>query len=666
MTIKSRAYSMLECKEIKQDDENYYIEGIASTPTPDRMGDIVEPMGAIFTVPMPLLWQHNRDKPVGQVTFAKPNKKGIPFKATLPKISEAGALRDRIEEAIQSIKYKLIGAVSIGFRALQDGYEFIEDGGIKFSVWEWLELSLVTIPANSEATIKMVKSIDSEYLAASGRDEYSESQRPTPPPVGVTTKNMKVKLIKPQEGNNMNLAQQIKDYQATRAAKVAELQKLMEKSAEAGETLDTEQEESFDNLQAEIVAIDKHLKRLEAMQAFEVQNAQPVSDTSGMQQRRINNVAVSQVTPIVKTHENLEPGIEFARYVMCLGKAKGDLATAAMIAEKHYPHSERVNIALKSAVAAGTTTDATWALPLVEYTQFAGDFVSYLRPMTILGKFGQGGIPELRRIPFNVHIRGQTSGGSGYWVGEGKPKPLTKFDFNDAYLGFAKVANIAVLTQELMRFSNPAAEGLVRQALAEALIERMDTDFVDPTKAEEAAVSPASVTYGVTQIQASGTDADAVRTDVKAMLQSFIDANITPSSGVWIMSQGTALTLSLMRNALGQKEFPDITMMGGMFEGLPVITSEYVANDSDGAFIYLLNASDIWLADDGQVVVDASREASIQMLDNPTNDASAGTPTTMVSMFQTDSVALRAERWINWKKRRNAAVAVLAGVNYAL
>lgn len=122
----------------------------------------------------------------------------------------------------------------------------------------------------------------------------------------------------------------------------------------------------------------------------------------------------------------------------------------------------------------------------------------------------------------------------------------------------------------------------------------------------------------------------------------------------------------MMRNALGQKEFPDITMMGGMFEGLPVITSEYVSNDSDGAFIYLVNASDVWLADDGQVVIDASREASIQMLDNPTNDASDGTATTLVSMFQTDSVALRAERWINWKKRRSAAVAVLAGVNYAL
>src|SRR3546814_17940849 len=75
---------------------------------------------------------------------------------------------------------------------------------------------------------------------------------------------------------------------------------------------------------------------------------------------------------------------------------------------------------LKAAVAAGNTIDSTWAKPLVEYVNYAGDFVDFLRPRTILGRFGAGGIPSLRRIPFNVHIKGQTVGGTGYWVGEGK------------------------------------------------------------------------------------------------------------------------------------------------------------------------------------------------------------------------------------------------------
>lgn len=174
-----RAYSILDIKAMDDDDEEkLIIRGMASTPTPDRMSDVVDPMGAKFQTPMPLLWQHNHEKPIGFVTFAKPNKKGIPFEAEIPKIKEAGTLKDRIDEAIQSIKYKLVTAVSIGFRPIQDAYEFMENGGIHFKEWEWYELSAVTIPANSEAVISAVKSIDEQFRAEAGIRDPGKGQRP--------------------------------------------------------------------------------------------------------------------------------------------------------------------------------------------------------------------------------------------------------------------------------------------------------------------------------------------------------------------------------------------------------------------------------------------------------------------------------------------------------
>src|SRR5690625_7886619 len=101
----------------------------------------------------------------------------------------------------------------------------------------------------------------------------------------------------------------------------------------------------------------------------------------------------------------------------------------------------------KAAVPAAYTTDSTWAGPLVgdEGSVFA-DFVEFLRPQTILGRFGQGGVPSLRQVPFRVPLVGQTSGGEGYWVGEGKAKPLTKFDFARRVLEPLKVDNIAAVT----------------------------------------------------------------------------------------------------------------------------------------------------------------------------------------------------------------------------
>jgi hypothetical protein len=75
-----------------------------------------------------------------------------------------------------------------------------------------------------------------------------------------------------------------------------------------------------------------------------------------------------------------------------------------------------------------------------------------------------------------------------------------------------------------------------------------------------------------------------------------------------------------------------------------------------------MNAEDIYLADDGEISIDASREASLEMSTTPAHDSITPTPTQLVSMFQTNSVAIRAERTINWTRGRPEAVVYLTGV----
>ncbi len=319
---------------------------------------------------------------------------------------------------------------------------------------------------------------------------------------------------------------------------------------------------------------------------------------------------------------------------------------------------------LKAAVAGGTTTDATWAAPLLQdVTTLTGEFLEYLRPRTIIGRFGSDGIPALTRVPFYSRVQSQTTGGSSNWVGQAIQKPVTKFDYDAITLNSAKVAAISVLSDELIRFSNPAAEGRVRDALAKIITERLDRDFIDPDKAISANVSPASITNGITGLTpSSGGDPDDVRTDVSALMGSFITANQDPTNLVWIMSATSALQLSLMRNALGQREFPDVNVKGGMFEGFPVITSQYAAvvGSPTQNVVILVNPSEIFLADDGGVTVDMSNEASIEMSDDPANESG-----TVVSMYQTNQVALRAERFINWARGRTSAVAWLDGAAWS-
>jgi HK97 family phage major capsid protein/HK97 family phage prohead protease len=659
MTVTRRAYSFLTIKTVNE--EKRIIRGIATTPAVDRVGDIVEPLGVKFTNPMPFLWQHDARKPIGTVKFDPPTKDGITFEAELPVMDEPGTLKDRIDEAWQSIKLGLVRAVSIGFRAVE--YSFMENGGIKFAESEVYELSAVTIPAQPEAVmtsiknmdaagVALIKSFDTNAPAATGTIE-----RPGKTPPGASGKSHNPVNLRPKEGIEMKtIAEQIAALEASRNAKSARMAEVMQKSMDEGRSTDQAEQEEFDTLAQEVEAIDGDLKRLRLMEKSQAASAKPVAGKTAAEGTAARS-AVQIKAPA------LEKGIGFARLAKVKALAKLDGESVRTVAKELYGEDSAVyGVVMKAAVPAGTTAEGNWAGALVgEGTDVIADFVEYLRPRTILGRFGQNGVPGLRNVPFNVPLVGQTEGGEGYWVGEGKAKPLTSFGFERNILDIYKVANIAVVTEELLRRASPAAEGLLRDSLAAAIAARLDTDFVNPAKAAVAGVSPASITNGLTAVVSSGGDADAIRTDIRALMATFIAAQNAPTSGVWIMGSTTALALSMMTNPLGQPEFPGISMNGGTFAGMPVIVSDYIPSGT----VVLANASDIYLADEGGIQVDMSREASLEMADNPAHNS--GTPTgatSLVSMFQTNSVAFRVERFINWARRRPTAVTILTGATW--
>lgn len=174
--MNNRAWSVLEIKSV--DDEQRVITGIATTPGTDRMGDIVEPMGARFAKEIPLLWQHQHDKPVGYAELGKATKSGIPFKAHIANLAEAGPLKDLLDMAWQSVKSKLVRGVSIGFKAIK--YDIMSEGGIRFTDTEIYELSLVTVPANAQATITTIKHFDGGRTLVNGGIPLVKVQREVP------------------------------------------------------------------------------------------------------------------------------------------------------------------------------------------------------------------------------------------------------------------------------------------------------------------------------------------------------------------------------------------------------------------------------------------------------------------------------------------------------
>ena len=462
------------------------------------------------------------------------------------------------------------------------------------------------------------------------------------------------------------IAEQITALETKRAAHSARMTEIMQKSVDEGRSTKEDEQEEFDTLETEVEQIDGDLKRFRSLEKTQAAAAKPVtgySAKSASDSRDSNAPA-----PLKVKAPKPDQGIQFARLAKTKALAYLDRRTDEDMAKRLYGEdSEVYALLVKANVVAGSSVSGTWGADLVsaEGAVYA-DFAEFLRPMTILGKFGNGGIPSLRQIPFRVPLITQTGGGAAYWVGEGKPKPLTALDFDRTTLDELKVATISVVTEELLRKSSPSADAILRDQLAAAVAAKIDLTFIDPAVSASAGVSPASITNGVSAVTSSGNDADAIREDVRALMATFIAANNPPTTAVWVMSATTALALSLMNNPLGQAEFPNISMAGGTFLGIPVIVSEYLSAVSAGGYVALVNASDIYFGDEGGVDVAVSREASLQMLDNPTNDSVTPTATSMVSMFQTNSVAFRAERILNWKKRRASAVALLDEVNWGV
>lgn len=471
-------------------------------------------------------------------------------------------------------------------------------------------------------------------------------------------------------------AEQLADLKATREAKTASMREIAQKSVDESRSMDTGEAEQFDTLEGEIKRLDADIGRLSKMAEIDRASAAPVDQSKALD---IAQGGSNRVPVQVKHTEKLEPGIAFARYAMCLTKAKGNHHVAFQLAERHYPQTESIvktlkaqseganlqeMMQLKATVAAGTSLDSTWAAPLVYAQNFMGDFISYLRPRTLIGQ------ANFRPVPFNVRIGGQTSGGAANWVGQGKAKPVTKFDFNATTIPFTKIAAISVITQELARFSDPSAEMLVRDSLADTIIARADTDLFDPDLAAVANVSPAGLLNGVSPVAVVGNSIDysdpaSVRCAIAALWAPW-DSTYIGARPAYYTTPAVARQLSLAREALGTVAFPGVTPNGGTLDGVPLRVSQYIANNggSGGAPFILVDEAEIYLADDGSVTLDSSDQATIEMSDTPAGSSSAtvaASGTLPVNMWQTNSVAFRAERFIWWGARRSGAVQWIDG-----
>lgn len=152
----NKAQMELQLKAL--DDDERILEGWATRPEEDRVGDVVLPRGVVYKLPIPFLLDHDHKKAVGEVYKVEVSDKGIRFWARIMKIAEEGEVKQLCDAAWALVKYGLRKSVSIGFLPL-DVEQIPNSYGIVVKKWEWFELSAVTVPALASASITNFKGL---------------------------------------------------------------------------------------------------------------------------------------------------------------------------------------------------------------------------------------------------------------------------------------------------------------------------------------------------------------------------------------------------------------------------------------------------------------------------------------------------------------------------
>lgn len=152
------------------------IEGIAWGSGPDAAGDVIHP-GAFGTLsgPLPILWQHRADEPIGAWDEIEEKADGLHVRGRL-QIEHS----PRAREAHAFLREGVVTGLSIGFRLERKaaprgfgiGRDIRREHGLRLH-----EISIVTRPSHPRARVTSTKSAADAIAIAAALTRFRESLR---------------------------------------------------------------------------------------------------------------------------------------------------------------------------------------------------------------------------------------------------------------------------------------------------------------------------------------------------------------------------------------------------------------------------------------------------------------------------------------------------------
>lgn len=480
------------------------LDYVLSDGTVDRYGDVVDPAGWEpdgLKRHISALFNHDAGFVVGK--WIDLRVEGDSLRGRF--VPAAKGTSARIDEVISLSEQGLLPAVSVGFANLDsEPLDPTRSRGKRYKRQALLECSFVSVPANPNAMQIARGLVSEDTIRLCFGEPAPASNRGAPgdpaaiPHPGLGTPGMSP-LLAPRIEAAQTRLNGLKDQ-------------LNVHTAACGDIMTETEVATLDDLNNKI---DGETRQLESLQRTERNMAVAAAEAlpqivAGPYGRPSSPAIVVPPRALALPAVTIKPGERFLRSIIALAVSRATNETPDGYKPPLQVYAERwgddgkidehsrliLNHVVRAASAPADTTTSGWASQLVQ-TEVRG-FLDLLQPASVYPSLSGRG----QRLTFGtagqitIPTWATTPTIAGSFVAEGAAIPVRQGALSSVSLVPKKMAVITTFTREIMTYSNPTIEGLVRRKIADDTSKAIDTVLLDATAASS--IRPAGLRNGVT------------------------------------------------------------------------------------------------------------------------------------------------------------------------
>jgi HK97 family phage major capsid protein len=355
-----------------------------------------------------------------------------------------------------------------------------------------------------------------------------------------------------------------------------------------------------------------------------------------------------------------EKGVALARCLRATAWAKlNDAGVDGAIAQlKRWGDddlAERWQDARAKALSAGDAASGGFLVP----EEYSTELIELLRARSVVRAMGATTISISGSGTLNIPKL--TSGATAAYIGENTNIAESEQVFGNLKLSFKKLAVLTPISNDLIRYSSPGADQVVRTDLVEGMRVKEDQKFIRGDGTDGAPRGLLSWCPGGNKIAADGT-VSLVNTfqDLGKLVLALQEGNVPMTTPGWLFAPRTEQMLMTALNANGVPAFRD-EMSGGTLWGFPFrsTTSIPITLDTTGAGTN--DESEIYFVDFSQAIIGESSTLQVSASDT----AAYHDGSNVIAAYSQDQTVVRAISEHDFGMRHDAAIAILTGVDWA-